>query len=147
MRFSTCYSLITRRGFFIYQQFFAHEATLSTGGYFLKFAGRSTVVSRYYALWFEQHAFWIDQSTTYLAGGTARGVLFGFFMLNMFPPHLEFEQFRVGYTRRLFKILTYRGKRLSQRLPAHGQRTRSNSAICAMTKKNRLILSVITGLR
>lgn len=146
MRFSTCFSLVAKRGFFIYQNFFSYERPL--GAYFSGFMGRSSSNSRYLALWYEQHCSSIPFGTTFFDLGQSRSSLFGYFLLNMFPPHTSLESYTAAHILRLFKVLTYRGKRLSQRLPAHGQRTHSNSVVSSTKRRaSTTIRQLCTGMR
>jgi hypothetical protein len=139
MRFSTCYSLIAKRGFFIYQNFFSYELPVSS--YFEPFVGRSNANSKYFSLWFEQHKSLINLGATFLELGQSRSSLFGYFTINMFVSYASFNNYSAATILRLFKILTYRGKRFSQRLPARGQRTHSNSAINVLRRRTRTVIS------
>ena len=142
MRFSTCFSLVSRRGFFIYQNFFSYDLPITE--FFTYYSGRSVVAVRYYALWFEQHHRIINYTEIFFFNGFNRSILFGHFILHTFPAHLSFIAYSAMHILRLFKILTYRGKCLYQKLPVRGQRTRSNSAV---TVPRRNIRSLITQFR
>jgi len=56
-----------------------------------------------------------------------KSVAFGYFLLNWFVPHGVFYSHRAWHVLRLFKIMSYRGRRHAQGLPVRGQRTHSNS--------------------
>jgi hypothetical protein len=92
MRFSTCYSLIGKRGFFVYQNFFLYE--VSVAGFFGKRLGFGNFGYRCFQLWYETHANSYDTELTFQGYGAHKSVSFGFFLLNWFVPHGAFYSHR-----------------------------------------------------
>jgi len=126
MRFSTCHALIAKRGFFIYQNFFTYDTRVSD--YIAGSLGAGNLPRKLFMLWFETHGFLCDTTLPISGYGQQRSMAFGYFLLGWFVPHGAFRPHSVWHLIRLFKILTYRGRRHAQGLPVRGQRTHSNSA-------------------
>jgi hypothetical protein len=142
MRFSICYALIAKRGFFVYQNFFTYDA--SVGDYLGRWFGCGPMSMRFFKLWFETHATRVDTTLSFREYGLNRSMEFGYLLINWYTPHNTLRLCYAWYPIRLFKILAYRGRRHAQALPARGQRTRSNSAFNAGRGQ---IQSFLTAIR
>ena len=99
----------------------------SVSEYFGKWLGVGRFSHRCFSLWFETHRSCYDTTLTFQGYGVHKSVAFGYFLLNWFVPHGVFYSHRAWHILRLFKIMSYRGRRHAQGLPARGQRTHSNS--------------------
>lgn len=125
MRFSTCHSLIAKRGFFAHQNFFQYDSTV--GDYFFKRRGLGAFSLKCFCLWFDSHHTQYDTSTRFSTLGLERCMMFGYFLLCWLVPHGSFALQRAWLIVRLFQNLSYRGRRHLQGLSVRGQRTHSNS--------------------
>lgn len=125
MRFSTCYSLIDKRGFFIFQTFFSYETILLD--LLDKMLGTGYSKNFYFLCWCELFPKVIDSELWVGEYGLARIQGLGFFFLRRFIPHDKFQYQFFHNVLRLYLILSYRGRRHVQGLPIRGQRTHSNN--------------------
>ena len=142
MRFNICYSLVLKRGFFIHQSFFFYERPVLSS---LTYDGGSGVpqfaLASHIRGWFELHSSAMPTQKSFTALGASKAPLFGLLLISLFSPNLGYRKRYSNSVARLFKILTYRGKRLSQRLPARGQRSHSNCAVSTSRRFNSSIIS------
>jgi hypothetical protein len=130
MKFSTCYALIEKRGFFLYQNLFAYDEPV--GHYLTPWTGNGVVNRRLFTRWFESHIARPEVSLTFTRHGLARSRYFGYFLVARILPHTPVLAHYTWHIIRLFKVMSNRGRRHSQGLPTRGQRTHSNSATTAV---------------
>ena len=140
MRFSICYTIVQKRGLFVHQSFFFYDRPIID---FLSYDHHKPVrFIRYCCLmWFDSHNSYINANKTFVDYLPYNYLNFGFFCLNHFVAFQPFSKLTSSRVIRLFKILTYRGRRICQRMPAHGQRTRSNSSITKVRRAHSTLLA------
>lgn len=134
MRFFTCYSLTQKRGFFIYQSFFFYDRPISLFWEATPYLPMRHFFS-YTQLLLNLHGDLYpgeDAIVDFLGEEAPR---FGLFMLKLITPHLHPEARYEASVVRLARLGTTRGKRMAKRLPARGQRTRSNSNVQNLARK------------
>lgn len=141
MKFSTCYALIEKRGFFLYQNLFSYDEPVSA--YLGQWSGSGGSSRKFFTHWFETHTTQLDASLTFFDYGVARSARFGYFLVSRVVPHASIAVHYTWHVVRLFKVLSFRGKRHLQGLPTRGQRTHSNSAVSAGRVRLQTVLRAI----
>ena len=134
MQFFTCYEMVFRRGFFIHQNLIYYDSPVFNAvehkdGFPKKQFWKCAL------MWFSLHKNFSNFNIKFLTFGDVRASMFGYMCLFIFSPNKDFISWYKYNLVRLYKLRTFKGRRIAQKFPANGQRTRSNSSKNNLKKK------------
>jgi hypothetical protein len=134
MRFFTCYSLTTKRGFFVYQTFYFYDKPVGALLEHCPFMAKRFLY-KYLGSYLAWHISYLPLHATFSDIAPPHPRILGLFLLRFFTPHAEPQDRYDATILRLSKMRSLRGHRMLKRYPNRGQRTRSNSTPSCQTRK------------
>lgn len=126
MRFTTCYSITMKRGFFVYQSFYYYDRSLNLCLLNHYYTSPKYLLS-YFSIFRIQHKdFFLPDDVT-IENAFEQPQHLGIFFMKFFTPHCSPSKRYAASIVRSMRIHATRGRRMLRRLPVNGQRTRSNN--------------------